>query len=670
MKFEFQPATAEEFADIKYYLYKTYAGAESVYYCDIQPLASCCVQFFELSKSLCSALKTIDHIDTKPLEDRIDLLHRNIAKHVDNIEDYSTAEQKNTQAMCNYGKKRFEQICYIFVTAKHKSQKMIDVLTAFLYSEQIETCMGGLLTIIEDSYYALAFDVQTLIQHVCLTKIKFDALTFISNFDLLRLYNEGNIETTRMRHAAIHTETHFVNVLYNRVARDLGWLQPLDDAYDRLYISHQYWIDRFAYQCSNEFLVDYFIQWYINDLPTCLPYFNHEVYNIICQKLDLLGPDESFTLYDDNVYAIPLKDNHQLILRASIIKRMISSNLLRLELDELKCSTQIRQIKYHLYLLSEKNNCWIEWSNQQQGESGMLPLSNALPRLFHEAIFTMLGTPTCLHKKLLFAAVVNDNTSLLHDLLALKISPNIINNIKHTPLMTSTMYNCTATAAALLQIPKLRLNQVDQQNSTALILAAKHGRTAIANLILLRPDVKANMQDKLGFTALMYAAEAENIEIMRELLLQKDCGLNLQNAAGYTALMLAVNANKIKAVMLLLGCIQVDVNCQTLKGNSALIIAAAFGYDPIVTQLLANPGIRINHKNLHGTTALIYAVKRMNSETLRLLLESPSINLKTKNNRGENALSLAKFSDCKEMVAWLESKLSKSQQSICTCTVV
>lgn len=670
LKFEFEPNVTNT-TDLILYLHELYEGQEPIYFCPEHSLIECLEQYFKLTLSLHQFIRYMQHPGANDLSDRVVVLYQNITHHVNNFTSYSKQEQANINEICNSGKKHFETICYIFTSAEEKTEQLIAIISDMLYSEQLEVCMGGVLTVFNNAYYALTDNFHGLVQHICATKIQYDAQAYINQYNLLTLTNAGQIETTRLKNPAIHTEVHFINLLYNKVAKRCTWLRQVDDAYMNLYNMFTEWIDKFDAKFNENLLIEHFIQWFINDLPPCPKSFELAAYQDICFRLDLLGDDHTFSLYDPSDDTLPLKPNHETIIRASIIKRLLAEGILKLEPHELQCGTNVNNIKYNIYLIGDKTKHWVEWLNNY-GETGAFNLNDTLPLELVNALLGLKGTPTCVHESLLLTSAANDNTKLLNSMLNTGINPNIQDPNKMNALLIAAQHGAITALKYLLEHKRVDVNLQDNNGDTALMLLVKQNNIAGVSCILQDKRVKINIRNNLGRTALMQAAEDDNILIMREILLQTHCGLNLQDNNGYTALMHAVSANKIKAVMLLLGQLDIDSSCQSSAGNTALIIAAAYNFTDIVMQLLARPNNNINHKNLHGKTAIMYAVKRMNLEVVDLLLlDQYGINLFSCDYKGRTVLSIAQKMENTQIIFKLERKTSPkhSNHKSNTCRV-
>ena len=303
------------------------------------------------------------------------------------------------------------------------------------------------------------------------------------------------------------------------------------------------------------------------------------------------------------------------------------------------------------------------------------------------------GGNTALHY-----AVIGKNTKLVKLLLDKGANVNIINNLEHTPLISSILCKYDNTEIVKLLLDKgANINRKDSDGITALHHASSleyigiielliengadvniknnNGQTVLMHIVsnrnsnknipivelVLQKDANIDIKDNRGMTALMYAVYQENTEIVK-LLLKYGAKVNIPNNQGKSALNMATEKGYTEIAKLLYNQSNIEklynyisaqntnsfkklldevvnVNIQYKNGMTLLMWVSKSG-NPNMAELLLDKGADVNIQDSNGETSLHHAALRKDSEIIKLLIENGA-DVNIKNNYGNTALSIA-----------------------------
>ncbi|KAB7507544.1 Ankyrin-3 [Armadillidium nasatum] len=123
---------------------------------------------------------------------------------------------------------------------------------------------------------------------------------------------------------------------------------------------------------------------------------------------------------------------------------------------------------------------------------------------------------------LLHLAAHNGYPNMMHRLLSLKVSPDLINNQGETPLFVAIRSNQLACVQQLINAGT-KLSVVDNRGGTALHMAAKNGNVTVIDMLLTTSeheerDIDINRTDNIGYSAVYYAINASRYDIVQRFL--------------------------------------------------------------------------------------------------------------------------------------------------------
>ncbi|XP_068235369.1 uncharacterized protein [Palaemon carinicauda] len=123
---------------------------------------------------------------------------------------------------------------------------------------------------------------------------------------------------------------------------------------------------------------------------------------------------------------------------------------------------------------------------------------------------------------LLHLAAQNGYPNMMHRLLSLKMSTDVINNQGEPPLFVAIRSNQLACVQQLINAGT-RLSIVDNRGGSALHMAAKNGNVTVIDMLLTTSeleerDIDFNRCDNIGYTPIYYAINASRYDIVQRFL--------------------------------------------------------------------------------------------------------------------------------------------------------
>jgi len=146
-----------------------------------------------------------------------------------------------------------------------------------------------------------------------------------------------------------------------------------------------------------------------------------------------------------------------------------------------------------------------------------------------------------------FIAIRNDNVGNLNELLSRGFDPNTRNEKGQPGLVVAMQEHSLKAARALLALPAVEVDALNQAGESALMIAALKGDLEGMQLLLTR-GAKVN---QLGWSALHYAATGPETKAV-QLLLDKGAAIEAASPNGSTPLMMAAQYGSEENVALLL----------------------------------------------------------------------------------------------------------------------
>ncbi len=191
-------------------------------------------------------------------------------------------------------------------------------------------------------------------------------------------------------------------------------------------------------------------------------------------------------------------------------------------------------------------------------------------------------TISCAHatpKEDLFIAVNRDDAGAVSRLLKSGGDPNVLDKDGRTMLGYALLNDSTNAAAALLESPKLDINQLNPAGETALMIAALRGKLDWVQRLVAR-GAKINHD---GWSALHYAATGPNPAVV-DWLLTKGANIEGRSPNGTTPLMMAARYGSENNVDRLLAA-KAEIRASNEQGLTAVDFAKAAGREPLATRL-------------------------------------------------------------------------------------
>ena len=213
-------------------------------------------------------------------------------------------------------------------------------------------------------------------------------------------------------------------------------------------------------------------------------------------------------------------------------------------------------------------------------------------------------------------------------------------NHEGTMLGVAAHFGYAAVLEALLCVPGINVNLLQQGGYTPLYVAVEKNRGKIVRLLLAADNINVNLGVPGKYTPLHLAVTLKHELIVRLLLAHPGINVNVRKPNGATALLTAAQKNMPGVVELLLKQ-GADANLGLWEANSLpLLVATINNHVEVVTLLLEQRDIRVNGTTRDGLTALCAASQEGYEEIVRLLLgKGADPDLPT--NQGATPLHLA-----------------------------
>jgi ankyrin repeat protein len=178
-----------------------------------------------------------------------------------------------------------------------------------------------------------------------------------------------------------------------------------------------------------------------------------------------------------------------------------------------------------------------------------------------------------------FIAIRNDNVGTVKDLLQRGFDPNTRDAKGNSGLTIAMREQSLKAARALLAVPAVEVDTVNQAGESALMLAALKGDLVGMGLLL---DRGAHV-NRSGWSALHYAATGPEAQAVR-LLLDRGAEVNATSPNGSTPLMMAAQYGTEASVKLLLDR-GADVKLRNQRELTAVDFARLSGREPLTRML-------------------------------------------------------------------------------------
>ena len=255
----------------------------------------------------------------------------------------------------------------------------------------------------------------------------------------------------------------------------------------------------------------------------------------------------------------------------------------------------------------------------------------------------------------------------------LDINPGKYDINGHTALIAAVRLRSIKLVSALLDHPKIDVNQPDKNNWTAIMHAVYSGNMGIIDLlyqipnidinntsngecwtplklaistshkeaiskILEHPNIDANlMQEKDGQTPFISAIYKEDTDVIQLIMDHHKVNVNQPDLqGGYHPIIHATKSNNKHIFRQVLLHPKTDIKLIDKKNIFRLILYAIANQDePELTSLLAHPDVDVNDSFLeNGLTLLMYAIRHKNKTAVRLILRHHTfdVNMRNKHN--------------------------------------
>lgn len=178
-----------------------------------------------------------------------------------------------------------------------------------------------------------------------------------------------------------------------------------------------------------------------------------------------------------------------------------------------------------------------------------------------------------------FLAVGNDDVTVAMRLIDRGIDPNTTDPTGEPALIYALRKNALKVANALIDHPKININQPSAMRETPIMLAAFRGSKELVQKLIGR-DAEINHP---GWTPLHYAAANGHNEIV-SLLLEHSAYIDAEAPNKTTPIMMAVRGGHIRTVKLLLD-EGADINVKNDRGLGVLEFAEMNNHTEIVEGL-------------------------------------------------------------------------------------
>jgi len=178
-----------------------------------------------------------------------------------------------------------------------------------------------------------------------------------------------------------------------------------------------------------------------------------------------------------------------------------------------------------------------------------------------------------------FIAIRNDNVGNLNELLGRGFDPNTRNEKGQPGLVIAMQEHSLKAARALLALPVIEVDALNQAGESALMMAALKGDLDGMQLLLTR-GAKVNQP---GWSALHYAATGPETKAV-QLLLDKGAEIDAASPNGSTPLMMAAQYGSEDSVKLLLAR-GADLKRRNQLNLSAVDFARRAGRESLAKQM-------------------------------------------------------------------------------------
>jgi ankyrin repeat protein len=639
--------------EIRAFLIKIYEEPP-VYYQHRNASTKCIEQFYCICNSFkeCIATHSPDGIIT--LQERIDKLLRNIVVHIKQFDLYSDQEKSNIRNLCDIGKKYLEEIAFYLSEDPLNLPENLQLLIAFFYEDQIEECIGGVLSIIQDYYLKFKHCHLTDLQFACLEQIKRDAKAFIDEFDILYFSHESKNNIVRGNIILEHCERHYVNALFNAVAAKFTILKPITDGY-LITFPDPRWQEEFAANYTANDILEIYLEYLINSLPQLPQEFDLLQYQAFCRNINAIGADPKFSIYVCTDKYRLHKDATR-IIRHSLIKRLIASNVIKLEPFELQHTFESNKT-YQIFLIGEPSKRWIE-ETDAHGERRIITFDKTLPNEFLDLALSARIKIPLLKEALLITAAANNNVFMLDILYMNGCDLNCKDQFGRSLLTIAVLYNSLAFIRRIISLNEKALNSSDSNEYTALMWAAKLNHEEAAAILLAHKETNTESQTSKHATALLIASYYGSDEVLRELIRDPRVNIRAIDRNGNSCLHLAALYNRLSTAEILITHVNINLNQKAHNGFAPLHIVAAAGLNSFMVFLLnidnAATPLDVNVRDIKNRTPLISALLSNHTTAALSLLDDNRTDIAAKDYRGRTAYEIAKAIDNKIIIERLE----------------
>ena len=240
---------------------------------------------------------------------------------------------------------------------------------------------------------------------------------------------------------------------------------------------------------------------------------------------------------------------------------------------------------------------------------------------------------------LLHCAAQGGNTSIINELLRLRLDINLRSSDDITPLMVAA-YSDKLDAYQLLMQNKADPYMKDNNGWSLLHCAAQGGNTNIIKTLLpFCLDINSSSSD--GITPLMVAAYS-NKQAAYQLLMKNEANPCLKDYSGWSLLHFAAKGGNTSIIKALLQFCR-DINSSSSDGITPLMIAASHD-KPAAYQLLMQNKAEPSLKDYNGWSLLHFAAKGGNTSIINELL-SRNLEIDSRSNNDITPLMVAASHD-------------------------
>lgn len=234
-----------------------------------------------------------------------------------------------------------------------------------------------------------------------------------------------------------------------------------------------------------------------------------------------------------------------------------------------------------------------------------------------------------------------------------KINPNTQNKAQETALHAAVENHQPCILNALLNHPKIIVNQINGKNETALQTAVRNRNTNLADL-LIKNKADINIETKELEAPLAVAYRNKDIA-MQKLLIMSGAKMGNLLILAITDRKEGENIQKELIEFLLTEASQLTNPNIELSGKSALMLAVENDQIGTVKLLLNHPDVNIHKKDESGSKALHYAVEVGNQEIIKILMKQ-GFSIKEKNSDKITPHQIAQEKGFLNIANWMEQK--------------